>query len=236
MFSHPRTVRAARGSSFEAARMSRRRSAVETREPSSSAATSGLRTLPARYRQHSFTVLRVSVGLLFVWFGALKFLPDVSHAEDMATRVVHELTSGAVPADVSRPLVALMEILIGAGLVTGLLPRLTLLVFFAHMAGTFTALVVLRSEVWDGNVAVPTMAGQYVIKNVVLVAAGLAIAAHLPQAGAGPSRTAGDGEIGTGPDAPVRAPNPVVEAAPDPTSVPVHGDPPLGADAVHGHP
>ncbi|MGW0916626.1 DoxX family membrane protein [Streptomyces sp. NPDC002784] len=140
---------------------------------------SGLRALPAVYRRHSFTVLRVSVGLLFLWFGALKLLPNVSHAEDMATRVMHELTSGRVPADVSRPLLAMMEMLIGVGLVTGLLLRLTLLVFFAHMAGTFTTLIVLPAEMWDGNIASPTMAGQYVIKNVVLVAAGLAVAVHL---------------------------------------------------------
>jgi uncharacterized membrane protein YkgB len=142
----------------------------------------GLRTLTAAYRRHSFTVLRVSVGLLFVWFGALKLLPHISHAEDMATRVMHGLTNGAVPADVSRPLLAAAEILIGTALITGVFRRLTLLAFLTHMAGTFTTLAVLPAEMWDGSVAVPTMAGQYVIKNIVLVAACLAIAVHQPGA------------------------------------------------------
>ncbi|HZG04744.1 MAG TPA: DoxX family protein [Streptomyces sp.] len=145
----------------------------------------GLRALPAFYRRHSFAVLRVSVGLLFLWFGTLKILPGVSPAEDMATRVMGVLTSGRVPADLSRPLLAMLEMLIGAGLVTGLLLRLTLFVFFVHMAGTFSALVVLSHEMWDGSVVFPTMAGQYVLKNVVLVAAGLAVAAHLPRPGSG---------------------------------------------------
>ncbi|MEV6960744.1 DoxX family protein [Streptomyces sp. NPDC051207] len=149
------------------------------------AVADGPRTFPALYRRHSFAVLRVSVGLLFLWFGALKLLPSVSPAEDMAVRVMNELTSGRVPADVSRPLLATLELMIGAGLVTGLLLRLTLAVFFAHMAGTFTTLVVLPAEMWDGNIATPTMAGQYVIKNIVLVAAGLAVAVHLPRSGAG---------------------------------------------------
>ncbi|MDG9704278.1 DoxX family protein [Streptomyces sp. DH37] len=141
----------------------------------------GPHALAALYRRHSFTVLRVSVGLLFLWFGTLKLLPGASPAEDLATRVMDELTSGRVPADLSRPLLAGVEMLIGAGLVTGLLLRLTLLAFFVHMAGTFTALAVLPAEMWDGNVAFPTLAGQYVIKNVVLVAAGLAVAVHAPR-------------------------------------------------------
>ncbi|MFP8907477.1 DoxX family protein [Streptomyces atacamensis] len=137
--------------------------------------------LAALYRRHSFTVLRVSVGLLFLWFGTLKLMPGASPAEDMATRVMSELTSGRLPVDLSRPLLATAEMLIGAGLVTGLLLRLTLLAFFVHMAGTFTALAVLPAEMWDGSLAFPTMAGQYVLKNVVLVAAGLAVAAHAPR-------------------------------------------------------
>ncbi|MEE1937870.1 DoxX family protein [Streptomyces sp. TRM 70361] len=146
----------------------------------------GPRALPAFCRRHSFTVLRVSVGLLFVWFGALKLLPGFSPAEDLATRVMSALTADRVPADLSRPLLAMMEMLIGAGLVTGLLLRLTLFVFFVHMAGTLSALVVLPGEMWDGSVAFPTMAGQYVLKNVVLLAAGLAVAAHLRSETRGP--------------------------------------------------
>jgi hypothetical protein len=72
------------------------------------------RILPARYRRHSSAVLRVSVGLLFLWLGALKLLPNVSHAEDLAVRVMSELTTGLVPADASRPLLAALEMLIGA--------------------------------------------------------------------------------------------------------------------------
>ncbi|WP_410538376.1 DoxX family membrane protein [Streptomyces sp. KL2] len=154
----------------------------------------GPRALAALYRRHSFTVLRVSVGLLFLWFGTLKLMPGASPAEDMATRVMSELTSGRLPVDLSRPLLATAEILIGAGLVTGLLLRLTLLAFFVHMAGTFTALAVLPAEMWDGSLAYPTMAGQYVLKNVVLVAAGLAVAAHAPRPRASARGAARDGE------------------------------------------
>ncbi|WP_344260499.1 DoxX family membrane protein [Streptomyces sodiiphilus] len=134
--------------------------------------------LAALYRRHSLTVLRVSVGILFLWFGALKLIPGTSAAEDLATRTMSALTFHHVPADVSRPLLGMMEILIGTGLVTGLLLRLTLAVFLVHMSGTFLTLVVLADEMWAGPAACPTLAGQYVIKNIVLLTAGLAIAAH----------------------------------------------------------
>ncbi|MFP8963871.1 DoxX family protein [Streptomyces nanhaiensis] len=153
----------------------------DVRLPRGPRALASLPALAALYRRHSFTVLRVSVGLLFLWFGTLKLMPGASPAEDMAVRVMSELTSGRLPVDLSRPLLAAAEMLIGAGLVTGLLLRLTLLAFFVHMAGTFTALAVLPAEMWDGSPAFPTMAGQYVLKNVVLVAAGLAVAAHAPR-------------------------------------------------------
>ncbi|WP_338018013.1 DoxX family protein [Streptomyces taklimakanensis] len=152
-------------------------------------APTALTALAAFHRRHSLTVLRVCVGALFLWFGATKFLPGAGTAEDMATRVMSELTLGRVPAELSQPLLATLEVLIGVGLVTGLLPRLTLLVFFGHMAGTFTALVVLPAETWNG-VALPTLAGQYVIKNIVLVAAGLTIAAHAPRPTATTGRAA----------------------------------------------
>ncbi|WP_197361489.1 DoxX family protein, partial [Streptomyces clavuligerus] len=135
-----------------------------------------LTTALGRYRPHSTTVLRVSVGLVFLWFGLMKFVPGASPAEDVATRTMNALTFGLVPADVSRPMLALFETAIGLGLVTGILLRLVLVAFFLHMAGVFSALFVLPAEMWDDRTATPTLEGQYIIKNVVLIAACLAVA------------------------------------------------------------
>ncbi|MDB1090038.1 DoxX family membrane protein [Streptomyces sp. ACA25] len=134
-------------------------------------------SLAGRYQKYSVTALRVSVGLLFVWFGILKLLPGNSPAEDVATRAMSAMTFGQVAPEVSRPLLAGMEILIGAGLITGLLLRLTLLVFFVHMSGVFLTLAILHGEMWNGGVAFPTLAGQYILKNIVLVVAVLTVAA-----------------------------------------------------------
>ncbi|MER6912571.1 DoxX family protein [Streptomyces sp. NPDC000594] len=129
-----------------------------------------------RYRPHSTTVQRVSIGLVFIFFGLMKFVPGASPAEDVATRTMKALTFGFVPAEVSRPLLALFETGIGLGLVTGILLRPVLIAFFLHMIGVFSALVVLPAEMWDGQTGTPTLEGQYIIKNVVLIAACLAVA------------------------------------------------------------
>ncbi|WP_327253779.1 DoxX family membrane protein [Streptomyces sp. NBC_01244] len=132
------------------------------------------------YQRRSPAVLRISVGVLFLWFGMLKFSPAMSPAEDIAIHAMSVMTFDAVPPEVTRPLLAVMEVAIGLGLVTGVLLRLALTVFFVHMAGVFATLVLLPDEVWSTMPFVPTMDGQYIIKNIVLIAACLTVAtAHV---------------------------------------------------------
>ncbi|GLF93353.1 DoxX family protein [Streptomyces yaizuensis] len=144
-----------------------------------------------RYRPHSTTVLRVSVGLVFIAFGLMKFIPGASPAEDVATRTMKALTFGLVPAEVSRPMLALFEAGIGIGLVTGILLRPVLILFFLHMIGVFSALLVLPGEMWDARTGTPTLEGQYILKNVVLIAACLSVAVDLSSTAGGRPRTGG---------------------------------------------
>ncbi|MFE4515159.1 DoxX family protein [Kitasatospora sp. NPDC056783] len=169
------------------------------------------------YRRVAPAVLRISVGLVYLWFGLLKFVPGASPAEDLATRCMSVMTFDLVPPGVSRPLLALMEVLIGAGLVTGLLLPLTLAVFFVHMAGVFATLVLLPDDVWvDGVPPVPTMDGQYILKNLVLIAACLAVATR------GAERAESVEHTGPAPDAPaLPAATTAPGLAPDPARAPV---------------
>lgn len=130
-----------------------------------------------RLARHGPALLRWSVGLVFLWFGVLKLFPGTSPAEAVAVRAATRMTFGVLPPDAVAPLLALMETAIGVGLLTGLLLRLTLAVFFCHMAGVFLALFLLADEMWQDGFLVPTMEGQYIVKNVVLIAAGLVVAA-----------------------------------------------------------
>jgi uncharacterized membrane protein YphA (DoxX/SURF4 family) len=127
--------------------------------------------------RHSLTVLRVGMGLVFVWFGALKFFPGLSPAQGLATRTMDVLTSGLVPPDVSLFSLAILECAIGLGLVSGRFLRLTLLLLVSQMIGTLAPLILFPGEVFAGSVLVPTLEGQYILKNAVLVGAGAVLGA-----------------------------------------------------------
>jgi uncharacterized membrane protein YphA (DoxX/SURF4 family) len=122
-------------------------------------------------------LLRLSVGLVFVWFGALKFVPGLSAADELATRTIATLSFGLVPPSVSRIVLAAWETAIGLGLLSGKFMRATLFLLFVQMLGTVTPLFLFPSETWRVPLLVPTLEGQYILKNVVLVSAGLVIGA-----------------------------------------------------------
>ena len=83
-------------------------------------------------------VLRIGLGIVFLWFGVLKFFPGLSPADELATRTIERLTFGAVRPDVSLPILAAWETLIGLGLLSGRFLRATLLLLFLQMLGTLT--------------------------------------------------------------------------------------------------
>ena len=124
---------------------------------------------------HGVVLLRTSVGIVFFWFGVLKFFPTLSPAEDLATRTIGVLSVGLVPPAVSLPVLAAWECLIGIGLITGHMLRATLIMMFMHMSGTVTPLFLFPHETWTQFPYAATLEGQYIIKNVVLVSSGLVV-------------------------------------------------------------
>ncbi len=122
-------------------------------------------------------LLRVSLGIVFVWFGILKFFPNVSPAQELATRTIAVLTRGLVPDWFALPLLAAWECLIGLGLLLGRRLRGILLLLYVQMLGTLTPLVLFPSEVFAIIPYVPTLEGQYIIKNLVMISAGIVVGA-----------------------------------------------------------
>lgn len=120
--------------------------------------------------RHALTALRVALAVVFLWFGALKVLGR-SPVEDIVTATVFFLPG--------KPVILVLgglELAIGLGLLVPVAPRLTLLLFLGQMSGTFLTLVVLRDRAFQGgNPLLLDVLGEFVVKNLVLVAAGLAI-------------------------------------------------------------
>lgn len=127
--------------------------------------------------RYGVTLLRLSLGVVFFWFGFLKFFPGLSPAADLATRTIEVLSFGLVPPEVSIYILAVWECLIGLGLITGRFMRATLLLLFLQMLGTITPIFLFPAEVFTRIPFAPTLEGQYIIKNAVLISAGLVIGA-----------------------------------------------------------
>jgi len=127
--------------------------------------------------RHAITLLRVSIAVIFLWFGVLKFFPGLSPAQDLAARTIFALSFGLVPPPVSVPLLAALETTIGLGLITGRCLRATLLMLLLQMMGTVTPLVLFPNETFTVFPIAPTLEGQYIIKNIVLVSAAILIGA-----------------------------------------------------------
>lgn len=126
---------------------------------------------------HGISLLRISLGLVFLWFGVLKFFPGLSPAQDLAIRTIDVLTFGQVPPQLGIVVLATWECAIGLGLLTGKLLRLTLLLLWLQMLGTLTPAFLFPGEVFVRFPYALTLEGQYIVKNLVLATAGLVIGA-----------------------------------------------------------
>jgi len=117
-------------------------------------------------------LLRISVAVVFIWFGLLK-LAGRSPVYDLVARTVYWVSPEAFV-----PLLGVWEVAIGMGLLFRFALRVTLFLFWLQLAGTFLVLV-LRPDIafQRGNPLLLTTEGEFVIKNLVLIAAGLVIGA-----------------------------------------------------------
>jgi len=122
-------------------------------------------------------LLRVSLGIVFLWFGVLKFFPGLSPATELALKTIDTLTFGRVSPVVAINVLAAWESAIGLGLIFGVAMRATLLLLFVQMLGTITPLFFFPELVFTRIPYAPTLEGQYIIKNIVLVSAAIVIGA-----------------------------------------------------------
>jgi uncharacterized membrane protein YkgB len=135
---------------------------------------------------HAVTLSRVSLGIIFLWFGLLKFIPGASPAADLASRTVERVSLGLLSPDQGLFVLAAWESLIGLGLLTAKFLRVTLLLLIVQMIGTLLPLVLYPAETFVVFPVAPTLEGQYIIKNLVLVSAAAVVGATLRGRGVAP--------------------------------------------------
>ncbi len=121
--------------------------------------------------KNQFILLRYSIGLLFVWFGMLKFFPGVSPAEQLATDTISILSFGLLKPAISIKLLASLEVGLGVLLFLTKEFRFTFWLLIFHMACTILPLFVLPEVTFKSFPFQLTIEGQYIIKNFVIIAA-----------------------------------------------------------------
>jgi uncharacterized membrane protein YkgB len=125
---------------------------------------------------YSIDILRFGLGVIFIWFGALKFFPGLSPAEELVRNTIYFFDP-----DFFLPILAAWEVLIGIGFLSGFftnkLQRLTILLLFLQMPGTALPLVLLPEVCWTQFPFVLTIEGQYIVKNLVIIGSALVIGA-----------------------------------------------------------
>jgi uncharacterized membrane protein YphA (DoxX/SURF4 family) len=127
--------------------------------------------------RHSIAIVRISLGAIFLFFGAMKFFPGISPIEDLVIRTVDALSFGLVSGAVGMKIVATVECAIGLCFLTNKLMRIAVWLLMAQMIGAMSPLLLFPGELFSGRFNAPTLAAQYIVKDVVLVGAGLVIAA-----------------------------------------------------------
>jgi len=122
--------------------------------------------------RHSITLLRVSIGLVYVWFGALKFVPGLSPIEGFIREALPFL-----PGDVFMPFLAGWEVLIGLLFISGKFTRITILLMLAQMGGAMSPLLLATDKVFNTFPYGWNLVGQYIFKDIILISAALVVAA-----------------------------------------------------------
>ena len=128
----------------------------------------------AAIRPFSLVLLRLSLGAIFIWFGALKIMNITPVAALVAGTVPWVDRSWFVPA------LGVVEVVVGAAMIAGRWLTVVSCVLIAHLAGTMLVLVMQPNVAFQhGNPLLLTTEGEFVVKNIVLISASLVLAARL---------------------------------------------------------
>ncbi len=129
-------------------------------------------------RRISEPLARLSLFIVFFWFGVLKVI-GTSPAIGLVTELFNEtFLADFMTAGTFVVVIGLIEMIIGIFFVLPHFERVAILIMILHMVTTFLPIIMLPDVAWQMPWT-PTLEGQYIIKNVVLVAMAIGIAAHL---------------------------------------------------------
>ncbi|MFW3441827.1 doxx family protein [Aliarcobacter butzleri] len=125
--------------------------------------------------QNTIKLMRLSLGIIFVWYGMLKFFPTLSPAEDLAIKTIDIMFFHLIDGSLSIKLLAILEVAIGIGFLSGYYIKLVTIIFLGHMLCTFAPLFILPELSFTHAPYAFTLVGQYIVKNIVFILVGVMI-------------------------------------------------------------
>ena len=123
-------------------------------------------------------LLRISIGLVYLWFGILKYFVNLYEIKVLSTEVIHTICFGLLSEDVCYIILAQIEVMLGLLLITNIFRKITIKLALLHMLGTFLPLIIRPESVYDGNFFNMTLVGQYIVKNLIIISSLLIIYPH----------------------------------------------------------
>lgn len=113
---------------------------------------------------------RASLAVVYVWFGAVKLL-GLSAATPLVIALFDRTLAWLLPFSLFFALFSLAEVILGFAFLVPKLDKFTKWLFLGHMLMTMSPLVLLPDQAWQ-SFLVPTLEGQYILKNLCLLALG----------------------------------------------------------------
>jgi uncharacterized membrane protein YkgB len=123
-----------------------------------------------KIEKYSIVIMRIALAIVYIWFGGLKII-GLSPAGDLVEHTVFWFKP-----QIFIPVLGICEVTIGLGLLIKRFVPITILLLLLHMIATLFPLFILTDACFDTFPYRPTLVGQYIIKNLVLVAGALVIA------------------------------------------------------------
>ncbi len=127
-------------------------------------------------RKNRAIAARVALAIIFVWFGSLKLF-GLSPATPLVF-ALYQKTLWFIPFDGFYAFFGTLEVLIGALFLVPKATRIVVALLVAHMVTTMLPLIFVPAYTWSAPF-VPTLEGQYIIKNLVIIAAALGLVGDL---------------------------------------------------------
>jgi len=121
--------------------------------------------------QKKLALLTISIGLLYFYFGMLKFFPNLSPAEEIGSVTACKLCFGLLNEELCLLSLAFLEVMIGVFLIARKHLKFVIVIAISHLVMTFSPFIFFPDQIFTESIVTPSLLGQYIYKNIIIICA-----------------------------------------------------------------